>query len=167
MGTNSVASMVVWENGRMKKSDYRRFKIQSVEGANDFASMEEVVRRRYGGTLSVEENRALPRPDVILIDGGLGQLGAALDALKELDITTVPVFGLAKARGEKEERIFSPGQKNPLILPTPSPATRLLQLIRDEAHRFAIRYHRKLRGQSLIPIQNVRSKKQSRLSRQK
>ena len=167
MGTNSVASMVVWENGRMKKSDYRRFKIQSVEGANDFASMEEVVRRRYGGTLAVEENRALPLPDVILIDGGLGQLGAALDALKELDITTIPVFGLAKARGEKEERIFSPGQKNPLILPTPSPATRLLQLIRDEAHRFAIRYHRKLRGQSLIPIQNVRSKKQSRLSRQK
>ena len=157
MGTNSVASMVVWEHGGMKKSDYRRFKIQSVEGANDFASMEEVVRRRYGGTLAVEESRALPLPDVILIDGGIGQLGAALDALQKLDITTVSVFGLAKARGEKEERIFSPGKKNPLILPSPSPATRLLQLIRDEAHRFAIRYHRKLRGQSLIPLQNVRS----------
>ena len=155
MGTNSVASMVVWENGRMKKSDYRRFKIQSVEGANDFASMEEVVRRRYGGTLAVEEHKALPLPDVILIDGGLGQLSAALDALKKLHISSVSVFGLAKARGEKEERIFFPGQKNPLILPTPSPATRLLQHIRDEAHRFAIRYHRKLRGQSLIPTRDL------------
>lgn len=167
MGTNSVASMVVWENGRMKKSDYRRFKIQSVEGANDFASMEEVVRRRYGGTLAVEENKALPKPDVILIDGGLGQLGAALEALKKLDITTVSVFSLAKARGEKEERIFSPGKKNPLILPTPSPATRLLQLIRDEAHRFAIRYHRKLRGQSLIPTRDLRLNKPSRPGRKK
>ena len=162
MGTNSVASMVVWENGRMKKSDYRRFKIKSVEGANDFASMEEVVRRRYGGTLAVEKQRALPLPDVILIDGGLGQLSAALDALKKLNISTVSVFGLAKARGEKEERIFSPGKKNPLILPSPSPATRLLQLIRDEAHRFAIRYHRKLRGQSLIPIQNMRSRNEKK-----
>jgi len=145
-----------------KKSDYRRFKIQSVEGANDFASMEEVVRRRYGGTLAVEGNRALPLPDVILIDGGIGQLGAALDALQKLDITTVSVFGLAKARGEKEERIFSPGKKNPLILPSPSPATRLLQLIRDEAHRFAIRYHRKLRGQSLIPAQTLRGHKKKK-----
>ena len=111
MGTNSVASMVVWENGRMKKSDYRRFKIQSVEGPNDFASMEEVIRRRYGGTLAVEENRALPLPDMILIDGGMGQLGSALEALRNLGITNFPVFGLAKARGEKEERIFFPGKK--------------------------------------------------------
>jgi excinuclease ABC subunit C len=126
--------------------------------------MEEVVRRRYGGTLAVEETKALPLPDIILIDGGLGQLGAALDALQKLDISTVSVFGIAKARGEKEERIFLPGQKKPIILPTPSPATRLLQLIRDEAHRFAIRYHRKLRGQSLIPIQNVQSKKRRRVN---
>ncbi len=167
MGANSVASMVVWENGRMKKSDYRRFKIQSVEGANDFASMEEVVRRRYGGTLAVGEPKALPLPDAILIDGGLGQLGAALDALKKLNITTVSVFGLAKARGEKEERIFSPGKKKPLILPSPSPATRLLQLIRDEAHHFAIRYHRKLRGQSLIPTRDLRSNKPGRPGRKK
>ena len=157
MGTNSVASMVVWDRGQMKKSDYRRFKIQSVEGANDFASMEEVVRRRYGGTLAIEENRALPFPDVILIDGGLGQLAAGLEALRKLDVPPISVFGLAKARGEKEERIFLPGQKNPITLPTPSAATRLLQLIRDEAHRFAIRYHRKLRGQSLIPIQQLGS----------
>ena len=162
MGTNSVASMVVWENGRMKKSDYRRFKIQSVEGPNDFASMEEVVRRRYGGTLAVEENRGLPPPDVVLIDGGMGQLGSALEALRNLGITNFPVFGLAKARGKKEERIFFPGKKNPLILPAPSPATRVLQLIRDESHRFAIRYHRKLRGESLIPTKELRPKKPGR-----
>jgi len=162
MGTNSVASMVVWEDGRMKKSDYRRFKIQSVEGANDFASMGEVVQRRYGGTLAVEENRALPLPDVILIDGGLGQLAAGLDALRKLEVPPVSVFGLAKARGEKEERIFLPGQKDPIILPMLSPATRLLQLIRDEAHRFAIRYHRKLRAQSFIPAQTLRAPKKNK-----
>ena len=167
MGTNSVASLVVWENGRMNKSDYRRFKIRTVEGANDFASMEEVVRRRYGGTLAVEEKRALPLPDIILIDGGMGQLGAAIDALRKLDITQVSVFGLAKARGEKEERIFSPGRKTPLILPPSSPATQLLQLIRDEAHRFALRYHRKLRGQSLIPPRELRVKTPDRLNRKK
>ena len=158
MGTNSVASMVVWEAGQMKKADYRRFKIQSVDGANDFASMEEVVSRRYGGTLATEDNRALPMPDVILIDGGLGQLGSALDAMKKLNFSHVAVFGLAKAKGEKDERIFLPGQKNPIILSPQSPATRLVQLIRDEAHRFAIRYHRKLRSQAIIPTQNLRSR---------
>ena len=158
MGTNSVASMVVWEAGRMKKADYRRFKIQTVDGANDFASMEEVVTRRYGGTLATEDNRALPMPEVILIDGGLGQLGSALEAMKKLNLSHVAVFGLAKAKGEKEERIFLPGQKNPIILSPQSPATRLVQLIRDEAHRFAIRYHRKLRSQAIIPTQNLRSR---------
>ena len=157
MGTNSVASMVVWEEGRMKKADYRRFKIQTVDGANDFASMEEVVTRRYGGSLATEDNRALPMPEVILIDGGLGQLGSALEAMNKLNLAHVPVFGLAKAKGEKEERIFLPGQKNPIILSPQSPATRLVQLIRDEAHRFAIRYHRKLRSQAIIPTQSLRS----------
>ena len=157
MGTNSVASMVVWEAGRMKKADYRRFKIQTVEGANDFASMEEVVTRRYGGSLATEDNRALPMPEVILIDGGLGQLGSALEAMKKLNLSHVAVFGLAKAKGDKEERIFLPGQKNPIILSPQSPATRLVQLIRDEAHRFAIRYHRKLRSQAIIPTQGLRS----------
>ena len=157
MGTNSVASMVVWEEGRMKKADYRRFKIQTVEGANDFASMEEVVTRRYGGSLATEDNRALPMPEVILIDGGLGQLSSAMEAMKKLRLTQVGVFGLAKAKGEKEERIFLPGQKNPIVLSPQSPATRLVQLIRDEAHRFAIRYHRKLRSQAIIPTQSLRS----------
>jgi excinuclease ABC subunit C len=144
MGNQSVASMVVWEDGRMKKADYRRFKIQTVEGANDFASMKEVVTRRYGR----EEN--LAQPDLILIDGGLGQLGAALEGLKETGQQTLPILGLAKARGDKEERVFLAGRKNPIILKPHSPATHLLQRIRDEAHRFAITFHRKLRGQALL-----------------
>ncbi|MBH0191707.1 MAG: excinuclease ABC subunit UvrC [Nitrospira sp.] len=144
LGNQSVASMVVWEDGQLKKADYRRFTIQTVEGANDFASMKEVVTRRYGR----EEN--LVQPDLILIDGGLGQLGAALEGLKETGHQTLPILGLAKARGDKEERVFLAGRKNPIILKPHSPATHLLQRIRDEAHRFAITFHRKLRGQALL-----------------
>ncbi|MCS6305296.1 MAG: excinuclease ABC subunit UvrC [Nitrospira sp.] len=144
MGNQSVASMVVWEDGQMKKADYRRFKIQTVTGANDFASMNEVVRRRYGR----EENLVLP--DLILIDGGLGQLAAALEGLKEVGRQGLPILGLAKARNDKEERIFLAGRKNPIVLRAQSPSTHLLQRIRDEAHRFAITFHRKLRGKSFI-----------------
>lgn len=147
MGNQSVASMVVWEDGQMKKSDYRRFKIQTVMGANDFASMKEVVTRRYGSA------EALARPDLILIDGGLGQLAAALDGLREVGAQEIPLIGLAKARGDKAERIFMAGRKNPLILKGHAPSTHLLQRIRDEAHRFAITYHRKLRGKSLVASQ--------------
>jgi excinuclease ABC subunit C len=150
MGTNSVASMVVWEDGQMKKSDYRRFKIKTVEGANDLASMHEVVNRRYGGSLNANEEKGLPLPDLILIDGGIGQLGAAMDALRDLGLKHVPIVGLAKAKGEKEERIYSPGIREPLILSPTSFASHLVQRIRDEAHRFAITYHRKLRGQALV-----------------
>ena len=144
MGNQSVASMVVWENGQMKKADYRRFKIQTVVGANDFASMKEVVTRRYGR----EEN--LPQPDLILIDGGLGQLAAALEGLKAVGQQSLPILGLAKARGEKEERVFLAGRKNPIALKPQSPSTHLLQRIRDEAHRFAITFHRKLRSKALV-----------------
>ncbi len=144
LGHQSVASMVVWEDGQMKKADYRRFKIQTVTGANDFASMKEVVTRRYGR----EEN--LTQPDLILIDGGLGQLAAALEGLKEIGKQTLPILGLAKARGDKDERVFLAGRKNPIVLKPQSPSTHLLQRIRDEAHRFAITFHRKLRGKSLI-----------------
>jgi len=144
MGNDSVASMVVWEAGQMKKADYRRFKIQTVEGANDFASMKEVVTRRYG------REESLAQPDLILIDGGLGQLAAALEGLKETGQSGLPVLGLAKARGDKEERVFLAGRKNPIVLRATSPATHLLQHIRDEAHRFAITFHRKLRGKSLV-----------------
>lgn len=142
MGNQSVASMVVWEDGQMKKADYRRFKIQTVIGANDFASMQEVVARRYG------DSEHLARPDLILIDGGLGQLAAAMEGLKQVGHRDQAIMGLAKARGEKDERIFLPGRKNPILLRPNAPATHLVQRIRDEAHRFAITYHRKLRGKA-------------------
>jgi excinuclease ABC subunit C len=144
MGNQSVASLVVWEDGQAKKSDYRKFRIKTVEGANDFASMQEAVSRRYGMT------EDLARPDLILIDGGLGQLSAALDGLKQVGQEQIPIIGLAKARGDKEERIFLPGRKNPIVLRPNSPATHLVQRIRDEAHRFAVTYHRKLRGKALL-----------------
>jgi excinuclease ABC subunit C len=156
MGDQSVASMVVWEDGQAKKSDYRKFRIQTVAGANDFASMLEVIVRRFGGN---EEGRTAdewPLPDLVLIDGGLGQLAAALEGLRRVGRAGLPIIGLAKERvgrrgsERKEERIFLPGRKNPIILAPTSPATHLLQRIRDEAHRFAITYHRKLRGKALV-----------------
>ncbi|MDF0650599.1 MAG: excinuclease ABC subunit UvrC [Nitrospira sp.] len=152
MGDQSVASMVVWEDGQMKKEEYRRFKIQTVTGANDFASMKEVVTRRYGDTCGEpsQATERLAQPDLILIDGGLGQLAAALEGLKEVGKQGLPILGLAKARGDKEERIFLAGRKNPILLKPQSPSTHLLQRIRDEAHRFAITFHRKLRGKSLV-----------------
>lgn len=152
MGNQSVASMVVWEDGDMKKSDYRRFKIQTVQGANDVASMKEVVTRRYGKS-GQEPDRItdnLAQPDLVLIDGGLGQLAAAIEGLKEVGRQHLPILGLAKARGEKEERVFLAGRKNPISLTATSPTTHLLQHIRDEAHRFAVTFHRKLRGQALV-----------------
>jgi excinuclease ABC subunit C len=147
MGNQSVASMVVWEDGQMKKADYRRYTIKTVSGANDFASMQEVVTRRYG------HNEDLTRPDLILIDGGLGQLSAAMEGLKQVGHRDLAIIGLAKARGDKDERIFLPGRKNPLVLRANSPATHLVQRIRDEAHRFAITFHRKLRSKSLMASQ--------------
>ncbi|BFU95310.1 MAG: UvrABC system protein C [Nitrospira sp.] len=144
MGAQSVASMVVWEEGRMKKADYRKFKIATVEGANDFASIREAVSRRYGGM------EHLARPDLVLIDGGLGQLAAAIEGLKEVGEERLPVIGLAKARGEKDERVYLAGRKNPVPLRGQSPATHLLQRIRDEAHRFAVSLHRTLRGKALL-----------------
>ncbi len=145
-GNQGVASMVVWEAGGAKKGEYRKFRIKTVEGADDFASMREVVLRHYSG---VKEDQR-PLPDLILIDGGLGQLGAAMDALRELGLSRLDIVALAKAKGAKEERIFLPGRKNPVILKPSSPATHLLQRIRDESHRFAITYHRKLRSRALL-----------------
>jgi excinuclease ABC subunit C len=152
MGDQSVASMVVWEDGAAKKSDYRKFKIQSVTGANDFASIQEVVERRYGGACGQHgrTTEGLPLPDLVLIDGGLGQLAAAMAGLKKVGHPGLPIIGLAKARDEKDERVFLPGRKNPIPLKPTSVATHLLQRIRDEAHRFAITYHRKLRGKALV-----------------
>lgn len=137
-GAETVASMVVWEDGAMKKSEYRKFQVRTVTGVDDFASMREIIHRRYKKVL--EEKR--PFPSLILIDGGLGQLHAAADALNELGITLQPLASIAK----KEEVIYVHGQESdPVVLDRRSPVLHLVQKIRDESHRFAISYHRKRR----------------------
>lgn len=140
-GSDNVASMVVFENGSPKKSDYRTFKIKSVEGeANDFASMKEVVTRRYKRLK--DEGKSFPR--LIIIDGGKGQLNAAVEALQQLDLelSEQDIIGLAK----KQEEIYKPGSSEPILLSRRSEALFLLQRVRDEAHRFAVTFHRKLRA---------------------
>jgi excinuclease ABC subunit C len=146
-GTDTVASMVVWENGRMKKSDYRKFIIRGDDGGNgalprlndDFSSMREAVARRYRRVL--EEKRELP--SLILIDGGIGQLHAAAQALESLQIINQPVASIAK----KEEILFILGQEDePIVLEHHSPVLHLIQQIRDETHRFAVTFHRQRRG---------------------
>jgi excinuclease ABC subunit C len=137
-GAETVASMVVWEDGRMKKSDYRKFIIRKVEGVDDFASMREVVTRRYKRVL---EDKA-KMPSLVLIDGGIGQLHAAAEALESLEITNQPLAAIAK----REEIIYVHGQEDePVVLDHHSPVLHLVQLIRDEAHRFAVTFHRKRR----------------------
>jgi excinuclease ABC subunit C len=138
-GTNKVASMVVWENGRMKKSDYRKFILKTVEGNDDFASMREVVSRRYS-RLQEEKARF---PDLVIVDGGLGQLHAAAAALEDLGITDQPLASIAK----REEWIYVYGQEDePVVLDRFSPILHLVQTIRDEAHRFAVTFHRSRRS---------------------
>jgi excinuclease ABC subunit C len=137
-GAETVASMVAWEDGKMKKSDYRKFIIRTVEGVDDFASMREVVTRRYQRLQ--EENK--PLPSVILIDGGLGQLHAAAEALNALEIINQPLAAIAK----REEILYVFGQeKDPIALDHHSPVLHLIQMVRDEAHRFAVTFHRKRR----------------------
>jgi excinuclease ABC subunit C len=137
-GAETVASMVVWEDGKMKKSDYRKFIIRTVEGVDDFASMREVVTRRYKRLQ--DENK--PMPSLMLIDGGLGQLHAAAEALEALEIINQPLAAIAK----REEILYVYGQeKDPVVLDHHSPVLHLIQLIRDEAHRFAVTFHRKRR----------------------
>ncbi|MGH9610407.1 MAG: excinuclease ABC subunit UvrC, partial [Bryobacteraceae bacterium] len=138
-GTDKVASMVVWEDGRMKKADYRKFIIRTVAGNDDFASMSEVITRRYGKLR--DEKR--PFPSLVLVDGGLGQLHAAAAALETLGITDQPLASIAK----REEWIYIYGQEDePIILDKFSPLLHLVQSIRDEAHRFAVTFHRTRRN---------------------
>jgi len=138
-GTDKVASMVVWEDGRMKKSDYRKFIIRTVVGNDDFASMREVVTRRYSRLQ--QENKAFP--SLILIDGGLGQLHAAVEALEAIGVINQPVASIAK----REEIIYVYGQEDePIQLDRYSPVLHVIQLVRDEAHRFAVTFHRTRRG---------------------
>jgi excinuclease ABC subunit C len=160
-GAETVASMVVWEDGAMKKSAYRKFKIKTVEGVDDFASMHEVLTRRYRRV--VEEKQEMP--SLILIDGGLGQLHAAASALEELGLTTQPLASIAK----REEIIYLYGQENePVVLDRRSPVLHLVQMIRDESHRFAITYHRKRRemrdrDSELLAIPGVGARTRQRL----
>jgi excinuclease ABC subunit C len=162
-GDENVASMVVCEHGMMKKSDYRKFKVRSVEGrADDFQSMYEVVGRRYSRLL--REDR--PLPNLVLIDGGKGQLAAAARALHELGLEALPTASIAK----REELLFVKGRDEPIRIDHHSPVLHLIQLIRDETHRFAVTYHRKRRAMrdfksELTSIPGVGEKLKARLLR--
>ena len=147
-GAQSVGSMVVFEDGRPRTGEYRRFRIKTVTGANDYASHQEVLRRRFvrakAGDEGSEEELRWRLPDLVVIDGGKGQLAAAKEVLDELGYHDLAVVGLAKER----EEIFLPGREDPVLLPTTSPALYMMQRLRDEAHRFAITYHRALRAKA-------------------
>ncbi len=137
-GAETVASMVVWEKGAMKKADYRKFQVKTVSGVDDFASMREIIHRRY---LRLQEDKK-PMPSLVLIDGGLGQLHAAAEALEEIGLMTQPLASIAK----REEIIYVHGQEDdPVVLDRRSPVLHVIQKIRDESHRFAVTYHRKRR----------------------
>ena len=150
-GTNTVSSMVVLEDGLPKRSDYRRFRIRSIQGQDDFAAMEETIRRRFRAFLAerdrkvAEQGRFSYPPSLVLVDGGAGQLGRAVKVLDELEID-IPAIGLAK----RMEEVYLPGQPEPVRIPRDAEALYLLQQVRDEAHRFAITYHRQLRSKSMI-----------------
>jgi excinuclease ABC subunit C len=150
-GKHTVGSMVVFEDGLPKKSQYRRFKIKTVDGQDDFASMEEMLRRRFIAYLAEsklpvpERGRFAYPPSLIVIDGGKGQLGRAVKVLDDYDLD-IPVVGLAK----KLEEVFVPGDSEPIVIDRGEESLYLLQRLRDEAHRFAITYHRKLRDRSMV-----------------
>ncbi|MCK4980457.1 MAG: excinuclease ABC subunit C, partial [Candidatus Delongbacteria bacterium] len=141
-GKETVASMVTFKNAKPYKTGYRRFKINTVEGIDDFASMREVVERRYK-RLSEEEEPVFP--DLVMVDGGKGQLSSALKILKDLGLSEIPIIGLAK----RLEEVFVPGKSEAIFIPRTSSALILLQRVRDEAHRFAITYHKNLRSKSI------------------
>lgn len=154
-GTNSVASMVVFIDGKPANEQYRRFRIRTVEGPDDFASMQEALRRRFkraaeeqellnSGLISSREAKFFTLPDLVIIDGGKGQLSAARHVMRELGFSHIPAFGLAK----EEELIFAEGRSTPIVINRDSPALRLLQRLRDEAHRFALAYHRNVRSKA-------------------
>jgi excinuclease ABC subunit C len=161
-GSETVASMVVWEDGAMKKADYRKFQIRTVEGVDDFAAMREAVGRRYRRVQEEEQTM----PSLVLIDGGLGQLHAAAEALEQLGITTQPLAAIAK----REEIIYVYGQEEePLVLERRSPVLHLVQRIRDESHRFAVAYHRKRREirdrqSELLEVPGVGTQTRNRLA---
>lgn len=144
-GSQTVASMVVFEHGRPARSKYRRFKIRDIKGPDDFASMAQVIRRRFEAAKEGREGFN-QLPSLVVVDGGKGQLSAALGQLRELGFDDVKIISLA----EREEEVFVPGQSRPLTLERDNPALMLLQQVRDEAHRFAIAYHRRLRTKTTL-----------------
>jgi excinuclease ABC subunit C len=139
-GSQPRASMVVFEGGKPKKSDYRSYKVRTAEPGDDYQAMREVVGRRYARLK--REGRRLP--DLVLIDGGKGQLAAAQEAVSALGLSELPMMGLAK----REEEIFLQGRGEPILLSRDDPSLHLIQQVRDEAHRFAVRHHRKARSRS-------------------
>ncbi len=141
-GTEQVGSLVVWENGGLKRDDYKRFRIKTLTGADDFAALREVLTRRFAKALE----QGTPLPDLVLIDGGRGQLNVGLTVLQELGLDWIPVVALAK----REEEVYQGDSLQPLVLDPTSPALHTLQKIRDEAHRFAITYHKKLRSKRTL-----------------
>src|SRR6188472_3512781 len=149
-GSESVGSMVVFEDGKPRSGEYRRFRIKTVVGPNDFASHQEVLRRRFRfartGDEGAEEARRWSMPDLVIVDGGRGQVSAAAEVLDELGLHDLPLAGLAKER----EELFLPGRSDPIVLPATSSALYLVQRLRDEAHRFAITYHRTLRDKRTV-----------------
>lgn len=168
-GSENVAGMVVCENGEMKKSDYRKFIIKSVEGADDFASMREAVFRRYSRLLKEEKQL----PDLVFIDGGKGQLSAAAAAMHELGLADVPMVGIVKPRGKHEDisHLLVKGREDePVFLEKTSPVMRLVRIIRDETHRYAVSFHRQRRAMrdfqsELTSIPGVGEKLKDRLLR--
>jgi excinuclease ABC subunit C len=160
-GSETVASLVVWEDGKMNKQAYRKFKVMTVLGVDDFASMREVVTRRYRRLQA--ENQAMP--SLILVDGGLGQLHSAAEALESLGLTTQPLASIAK----REEIIYLYGNEDePVVLDRHSPVLHLIQVIRDESHRFAVGYHRQRRAMrdrdsELLTIPGVGAQTRKRL----
>ena len=149
-GSESVGSMVAFEDGKPRSGEYRRFRIKTVSGPNDYASHQEVLRRRFRsvrtGEEGVEEARRWAMPDLVIVDGGKGQVSAAKEVLDELGLHDLPLAGLAKER----EELFLPERADPIVLPVTSPALYLVQRLRDEAHRFAITYHRDLRARRSV-----------------
>ncbi len=149
-GAESVGSMVVFEEGKPRTGEYRRFRIKAVQGPNDFASHQEVLRRRFRltktGEEGTDEERRWAMPDIVIVDGGKGQVSAAKQVLDELGLHDLPLAGLAKER----EELFLPSRSDPIVLPPTSSALYLVQRLRDEAHRFAINYHRDLRAKRQV-----------------
>ena len=143
-GTSATGSMVVLEKGLPKPAHYRRFRIRTVVGADDYAMLQETLRRRFGR--GITDEGAWTAPDLVLIDGGRGQLNAALELRRELGLDYIPVVSLAKAH----EEVFVPGDPDPVSIASDSPALHILQRARDEAHRFAVSYHRKLRSKEAV-----------------